>query len=231
MARVSIIVPAFNEANSIELILRRLDSVLENAEVIVVDDGSVDETSEIAESMGPEVGYDLRIFRSERNRGKGNAVRRGIAESRGEIVCIQDADLEYDPADLPQLLAPILEGQADVVYGTRMRGNGIRQMHNFTNNLANRFLSLLTDILYNTTVSDMETGYKVFRGDLVRSFKLISDDFKIEPELTARVLRMPELAFYEVPISYFARTGKQGKKIGWTDGILAIWALFRFRFE
>jgi len=225
-------VPAFDEADSIETILRRLDRVLDDAEVIVVDDGSADGTAAIAEAMAPDLSYDLKVIVQPRNIGKGSAVRRGIAESRGDIVCIQDADLEYDPADLPPILSPILDGTADVVYGTRMRGNGIRQMHKFTNFAANRFLSILTDLLYNTTVTDMETGYKAFRGDLVRSFRLTSDDFRIEPELTARVLRHPgELAFLEVPISYFARTGKQGKKIGWRDGFKAIGALILFRVK
>jgi len=232
MPRVSIVVPAYDEAESIEPILRRLDVVLDDAEVIVVDDGSTDGTAGIAEGLSGELGFELRVIVLPQNQGKGAAVRRGITASRGDVVGIQDADLEYDPADLPVLLAPILAGTADVVYGTRMRGNGVRQMHKFTNLVANRFLSILTDLLYNTTVTDMETGYKVFRGDLVRSFHLTSDDFRIEPELTARVLRHPEeLAFLEIPISYFARTEKQGKKIGWRDGLKAIVALFVFRMR
>lgn len=230
-ARASIIIPAYNEAGTIEWVLTELGRVLDDCEVIVVDDGSTDGTAEIAASCSDRIPGELRIITQPQNTGKGAAVRRGLSESVGEVVCIQDADLEYHPDDLPSLLEPVLDGRADVVYGTRFRGSGTMQMHRFTNMLANRFLSTMTNILFNTTISDMETGYKVFRGDLVRSFDLVSNDFRIEPELTARVLKTPEVVFWERPISYFARTGKQGKKIGLTDGLLAIWALLLFRLK
>lgn len=230
-ARASIIIPAYNEAGTIEWVLTELGRVLDDCEVIVVDDGSTDGTAEIAASCSDRIPGELRIITQPQNTGKGAAVRRGLSESVGEVVCIQDADLEYHPDDLPSLLEPVLDGRADVIYGTRFRGSGTMQMHRFTNMLANRFLSTMTNILFNTTISDMETGYKVFRGDLVRSFDLVSNDFRIEPELTARVLKTPEVVFWERPISYFARTGKQGKKIGLTDGLLAIWALLLFRLK
>lgn len=229
--RVSIVVPAFNEESRIGTVLERLDKVLDDAEVIVVDDGSADRTSQAAKALVEEVGYDLKVITCHANRGKGHAVRTGIEASEGDVVCIQDADLEYDPVDLPAILKPLLDGDADVVYGTRMGGNQIRRMHKFTNYAANRLLSLVTSLLFNTTITDMETGYKAFRGDLVRSFHLTSDDFRIEPELTALVLRTPDLAMVEVPITYMARTKKEGKKIGWADGFKALAAIFYFRFK
>jgi hypothetical protein len=146
-------------------------------------------------------------------------------------VVIQDADLEYDPRDLPRLLAPILEGHADAVFGTRLRGGEPQRAHLFWHYAGNRFLSLLTNILYNTTISDMEVGYKAFRGELIRSLDLVSDDFRFEPEVTAKILRTPGIRLYEVPISYYGRTVAEGKKITWRDGFKAVQALLRFRFR
>lgn len=221
---VSIIVPAKDEARTIEHVLARLSELPWKLEIIVVDDGSTDATAAIVERAG-----GARLLRHERNRGKGAAVRTGIAASTGDIVVIQDADLEYDPADLPKLLDPLLAGVADVVYGTRLRGGEPQRAHLFWHYLGNRFLSLLTNVLYNTTISDMEVGYKAFRGDLVRSIHLVSDDFRFEPEITAKVLRRG-VRLYEVPISYYGRTYDEGKKITWRDGVHAIGALVRFRF-
>jgi glycosyltransferase involved in cell wall biosynthesis len=226
---VSIVVPAYNEAATIEDVLRRVSEVPFRREVIVVDDGSQDGTPEIVARVAGEL-EGVRLVRREANAGKGAAVREGIAETTGELVVIQDADLEYDPRDLPKLLAPLLADRADVVYGTRLRGGEPQRAHLFWHYAGNRLLSLLTNLLYNTTISDMEVGYKAFRGDLIRSIRLVSDDFRFEPEVTAKVLRTPGVRLYEVPISYYGRTFAEGKKITWRDGIKAVGAIVRFRF-
>ncbi len=221
---VSIIVPAKDEARTIEHVLDRLGELPFATEIIVVDDGSTDDTAAIVERHG-----GARLLRHDRNRGKGAAVRTGIAASTGDFVVIQDADLEYDPSDLPKLMAPLFAGVADVVFGTRLRGGEPQRAHLFWHYVGNRFLSLLTNVLYNTTISDMEVGYKAFAGDLVRSIEIVSDDFRFEPEITAKVLRR-RVRLYEVPISYYGRTYEEGKKITWRDGIHAVTALVRFRF-
>jgi glycosyltransferase involved in cell wall biosynthesis len=224
---LSIVVPAFNEARTIEQVLRRLaeEDLGGPYEVIVVDDGSTDGTPDLAESAGMD---DVRVVRLPSNRGKGAAVRAGIAEARGGLVVIQDADLEYDPADIPKLLDPLRSGVADAVYGTRLRGGEPQRAHMFWHYVGNRFLSLLTNVLFNTTISDIEVGYKAFRGDLIRSLELRSDDFAFEAEVTAKILRR-QVRLYEVPISYYGRTYAEGKKIGWRDGVIAVAALVRYR--
>ena len=222
---VSVVMPAYGEAATIESVLRRVLALDLRMEILVVDDGSKDRTAEIVEAID-----GVQLIRHDRNRGKGAAVRTGIAASKGDIVVIQDADLEYDPRDLPKLLSPLLEGVADVVYGTRLRGGEPQRAHLFWHYAGNRFLSLLTNVLYNTTISDMEVGYKAFRGDLIRSIELVSDDFGFEPEVTAKILRRGDIRLYEVPISYYGRTYAEGKKITWRDGIRAVGALVRFRF-
>jgi glycosyltransferase involved in cell wall biosynthesis len=170
------------------------------------------------------------VVRHGVNRGKGAAVRTAIARSTGDLVVIQDADLEYDPVDIERLLDPLLRGVADVVYGSRLRGGEPQRAHLFWHYAGNKFLSLLTGVLYNTTLSDMEVGYKAFKGDLIRSVNLVSDDFAIEPEMTAKLLRR-KVRVYEVPISYYGRTFDEGKKITWRDGFFAVAALLRFRFS
>ena len=226
--QISILVPAYGEAATIETVVRRVTGLGLDAEIIVVDDGSQDATSQIITRLADEL-PGVQLIRNEHNQGKGAAVRTAIAASTGSIVLIQDADLEYDPADIPKLLAPLLAGVADVVYGTRLRGGEPQRAHLFWHYAGNRFLSLLTNVLFNTTISDMEVGYKAFRGDLVRSFTIVSDDFAFEPEITARVLLTPGIRLYEVPISYYGRTYAEGKKITWRDGIKAVWSLLRFR--
>jgi glycosyltransferase involved in cell wall biosynthesis len=226
---ISIVVPAYNEERTIAEVLRRVSALPMRKEIIVVDDGSVDGTAAIVRELTGEL-TDVRLIVQPRNAGKGSAVRRAIGETAGDFVVIQDADLEYDPVDMPTLLAPLLEGHADVVYGTRLRGGEPQRAHLFWHYAGNRFLSLLTGMLYNTTLSDMEVGYKAFRGDLLRSLHLVSDDFRFEPEVTAKVLRSPGVRVYEVPVSYYGRTFAEGKKITWRDGIKALGALVRFRF-
>ena len=227
---VSIVIPAYNEAPTIELVLRHVTELGLNTESLVVDDGSADDTVQIVERLSGELPH-VRLIQHERNQGKGAAVRTGITASTGEIVLIQDADLEYDPRDLPKLLAPLLEGVADVVYGTRLRGGEPQRAHLFWHLAGNTFLSLLTNVLYNTTITDMEVGYKAFNGDLIRGIHLVSDDFRFEPEVTAKILRIKGLRLYEIPISYYGRSFDEGKKITWRDGFLAVGALLRFRFR
>ena len=223
---VSIVVPAYNEAATIEELLRRLGTVPFRTEVIVVDDGSTDGTGDLAAAV-----EGVRLIRRPRNAGKGAAVRDGIAATTGAIVVIQDADLEYDPGDIPKLLDPLLRGAADAVYGTRLRGGEPQRAHLFWHYAGNRFLSLVTNVLFNTTISDMEVGYKAFRGELVRSIPLRSNDFRFEAEITAKLLRHPSnVRLYEVPISYYGRSYAEGKKITWRDGFGAVAALLRFRF-
>jgi glycosyltransferase involved in cell wall biosynthesis len=226
---ISIVVPAFDEERTIAEVLRRVSALPMRKEIIVVDDGSRDRTAAIVQALLGELA-DVRLIVEPRNAGKGSAVRRGIRETAGDVVVIQDADLEYDPADLGTLLGPILDGHADVVYGTRLRGGEPQRAHLFWHYAGNRLLSLLTGVLYNTTLSDMEVGYKAFRGDLLRSLRLVSDDFRFEPEVTAKVLRTPGIRVYEVPVSYYGRTFSEGKKITWRDGVKALGALIRFRF-
>jgi glycosyltransferase involved in cell wall biosynthesis len=212
-------------------VLRKVAALRLDAEIIVVDDGSTDGTADLADRTAAELA-GVRVLRHARNRGKGAAVRTGIAASTGDVVVIQDADMEYDPDDVPRLLAPIESGVADAVFGSRLRGGSHPQRaHLFWHYAGNRFLSLLTGVLFNTTLSDMEVGYKVVRGDIVRGLRLVSDDFAFEPEITAKLLRIPGIRVYEVPISYYGRTYGEGKKITWRDGVKAVAALLRFRFS
>ena len=219
--KVSFLIPAYNEAGTIGEVLERIAALGLDAQVIVVDDGSTDETAAIAEGAGATV---VR----QPNRGKGAAIRAAIAEADGEIGVIQDADMEYDPAEVPDLIEPIVAGHADVVYGSRLRGGKPQRAFLFWHLVGNRFLSLVTNALFNTTLSDMETGYKAFRMDVLRSLKLTEDAFGIEPEITGQVC-LRKLRIYELPISYYGRTHEEGKKITWRDGFRALWVLVRVR--
>jgi glycosyltransferase involved in cell wall biosynthesis len=224
---VSFVVPVHNEAETVADVLGRVYELPLRAEVIAVDDGSTDGTAAILESFASSNG--LIALRHERNRGKGAAVRTGIARTTGEVVVIQDADMEYDPTEVPELIRPIVEGYADVVYGSRLTGGRPQRAYMFWHLVGNRFLALLTNVLWNTTLSDMETGYKAFRGELVRDFELTEDDFRIEPEITAHVLDR-KLRLYQLPIAYYGRTTEEGKGISWRDGPPAVWTLLRLRF-
>jgi glycosyltransferase involved in cell wall biosynthesis len=226
LTRVSFIVPAYNEGTTIGDVLERVAALDFAKQIVVVDDGSTDDTPRVLEAW---VGRDgIRLVRQE-HRGKGAAVRAAIPLLDGDITVIQDADMEYDPADVPGLIEPIRRGAADVVFGSRLSGGRPQRAYLFWHLVGNRFLSLLTNVLYNTTLSDMETGYKAFRTDVLRSLDLHEDDFAIEPEITAKVCKR-DLRVYELPISYYGRTYAEGKKITWRDGVKAIFVLLRVRF-
>jgi glycosyltransferase involved in cell wall biosynthesis len=225
---VSVLIAAYNEEATVAEVLRNVAETLPGAEIVVVDDGSQDATIAEVERARTDIGTDVKLLRHAVNRGKGAAVRTAIGASTGDVVVIQDADLEYDPRDIPKLLAPIVEGHADVVYGTRLRGGEPQRVHLFWHYAGNRFLSLLTNVLYNTTLSDMEVGYKAFRGELIRSVPLVSNGFDFEPEVTAKLLRRG-VRMYELPISYYGRSYAEGKKITWRDGVAAVRALLKFR--
>ncbi|MDQ3162170.1 MAG: glycosyltransferase family 2 protein [Gaiellaceae bacterium] len=224
--RISFLIPALNERKTILEVLERIEALGLDRQLIVVDDGSTDGTSELLEEWGR--GRDGIVLLRQENAGKGAAIRAAIPHIDGEIAVIQDADMEYDPADVPALVAPIERGVADVVFGSRLSGGKPQRAYLFWHLVGNRFLSLLTGVLYNTTVSDMETGYKAFRSDVLRSLDLRQSDFSIEPEITAKVCKR-KLRVYQLPISYYGRTYEEGKKITWRDGFKAIWVLFRVR--
>ena len=224
--RVSFLVPAYNEASTIVELLDRVSDLELDKQIVVVDDGSTDGTGDLVERWRD--GRDGVVLVRKENRGKGSAVRAAIPHVEGDIAVIQDADLEYDPADVPALIEPIERGLADVVFGSRLSGGRPQRAYLFWHLLGNRFLSLLTNVLFNTTLSDMETGYKAFRVEVLRSLDLRQDDFGIEPEITAKVCKR-KLRVYELPIAYYGRTYAEGKKITWRDGFKAIRVLLGVR--
>ncbi len=222
---LSVVMPVFNESETIEEIVRRVLAVPVRIQLIVVDDGSSDGTRDILPSLERELGFTLVL--QPRNQGKGAALRRGFDEVRGDIVVIQDADLEYSPEEFPSLIELIAEGRADVVYGSRFLGR--HRVFLFTHYLGNRLLTLVTNVLYNTMLTDMETCYKVMRTEVLRSMSLHSDGFGIEPELTAKIFKRG-YRVYELPITYDGRGYDEGKKITWRDGLVALWVLVKYRF-
>lgn len=223
---LSVIIPVYNEVKTIREIIRRVKATGLASEIVVVDDGSTDGTREIlAEEDGRE---GVRVYLHDRNLGKGAAVRTGIQQSKGEVMLIQDADLEYDPRDYLALLKPIEEGIADVVYGSRFLG-GARRPILFWNMVANRILTFITNLLYNNILSDMETGYKVFRRCVVEDMPLRSRRFDFEPEFTAKVLKR-HVHIFEVPITFNPREFSEGKKIRAKDAFVALWTLIKYRF-
>jgi glycosyltransferase involved in cell wall biosynthesis len=221
---LSVVMPVFNERETIDEIIRRVLAVPMRIELVVVDDGSTDGTSDMLVALQRELGFVL--LKQPRNMGKGAALRRGFEAVSGDLVVIQDADLEYSPEEYPQLTELIREGRADVVFGSRFLGR--HRVFLFTHYLGNRLLTFITNVLYNTMLTDMETCYKVMRVDVLRSMTLESNGFGIEPELTAKIFKRG-YRVYEVPITYDGRGYEQGKKITWRDGIVALWVLLKYR--
>jgi glycosyltransferase involved in cell wall biosynthesis len=222
---LSVVMPAYNERATIDEIIRRVLAVPMRIELIVVDDGSTDGTRDVLTGLARELGFTLVL--QPANAGKGAALRRGFAEVSGDLVVIQDADLEYSPEEFPQLVELICQGRADVVYGSRFLGR--HRVFLFTHYAGNRFLTLVTNVLYNTMLTDMETCYKVMRTAVLRSMTLESNGFGIEPELTAKIFKR-QYRVYEVPITYDGRNYDEGKKITWRDGFVALWVLLKYRF-
>lgn len=226
--KLSVIIPCYNEVTTIEAVVGRVQAVGLANEIIIVDDGSTDGTRDVLAQIEARNHSDVRIIYHERNQGKGAALVTGFKTASGDIFLIQDADLEYDPRDYPILLKPLQEGIARVVYGSRFLG-GPRKAMNFWNMVANKILTLTTNILFNAILSDMETCYKVFRAEVVAGMTIRARGFEFEPEFTAKVLKQG-IRIYEVPISYNGREWDEGKKIKWTDAPIALWTLFKYRF-
>jgi glycosyltransferase involved in cell wall biosynthesis len=222
---LSVVIPAYNEVNTVERLLRRVREVPLRLEVIVVDDGSRDGTRELLPRLEREGLIDVLVMH-EVNQGKGAALRTGFRSATGDIVVVQDADLEYDPLQLPTLMEPILRGQADAVYGSRFLGGPHRVLF-FWHSIGNRVLTLLSNMFTDVNLTDMETCYKMMRRDLLQSLPLSADRFGIEPEMTAR-LAQAGARIYELPITYHGRTYAEGKKIGWKDGVSALWSIVKF---
>ena len=225
-SKLSVIVPVYDERNTVVEIVRRMRAVElpVELEIVIVDDGSTDGTREVLRQLADST---VRVVTHERNQGKGAAIRTGLQHVSGDLVLVQDADLEYDPEDWPKLLNPIMRGKASVVYGSRFTGE--RRNMLFLHWVGNRFLSLTTNVLYNTTLSDMETCYKLFDRKVIEGITIRASRFEFEPEITAKLLRRG-VRIYEVPISYTGREFEEGKKITWRDGFIALWTLVKYRF-
>jgi len=227
---LSIVIPVFNEVNTIKEIIERVQEVplpqIASREIVIVDDSSTDGTRDTLVAYKDQNGF--KIVFHDWNRGKGAALRSGIAETTGSIVIIQDADLEYDPQEYPKLMAPILTGKADVVYGSRFAGGESKRVLYYWHSVGNKFLTTLSNMFTNINLTDMETCYKVFRGEVIRSIRIEEDRFGFEPEITSKVARMG-CRIYEVGISYSGRTYAEGKKINWKDGVRAIWCILKYR--
>ncbi|HME61585.1 MAG TPA: glycosyltransferase family 2 protein [Candidatus Binatia bacterium] len=234
--KLSVLVPVYNEERTLEEVVRRVCAVQMAKEIILVDDGSKDRSREILDRLKDQSRRandplnQIKVFFQSENQGKGAAIKTAISHVTGDVVIVQDADLEYDPKDYPALLEPIQDGSADVVYGTRFAGGGAHRVLFFWHSLGNRTLTLLSNMLTNLNLSDMEVGYKVFRAEVLKSIELKSNRFGFEPEITMKLAKK-RYRFYEVPISYHGRTYEEGKKITWKDGLAALYCMIRFRFS
>ncbi|HET9882718.1 MAG TPA: glycosyltransferase family 2 protein [Candidatus Binatia bacterium] len=234
--KLSVLIPVYNEERTLEEVVRRVRSIELPKEIILVDDGSKDRSREILTRLqketerAPDPLNEIKVFLQPHNQGKGAAIKVALDHARGEVIIIQDADLEYDPHDYPALLEPIERGLADVVYGTRFAGGGAHRVLFFWHSLGNRMLTLVSNMLTNLNLSDMEVGYKMFRAEVLKSIRLESNRFGFEPEVTLKLAKKG-YRFYEVPISYHGRTYQEGKKITWKDGVSALYFMFRFRFK
>ena len=228
---VSVVIPVFNEMRTLEQVIKRVQAAPVEKEIILVDDYSTDGSRERVQSLGEQP--NVRAVLHDYNQGKGAALRSGFAAATGDVVLIQDADLEYDPNDYPKLLGPIVENDADVVYGSRFAGGETHRVLYFWHSVGNRFLTLLSNMMTNLNLTDMEVCYKVFRREIIQSIDLKENRFGFEPEVTARLARFRKpdgsrLKIFEVGISYAGRTYEEGKKIGWRDGVRAIWCIIRY---